>query len=156
MRASGNSSRKNGRNRRFSGVFSAQRRFPFRRGLVLVKCSMRTGRRHQIRRHLANFGCPLLGDVAYGFRWSMAARSVPKSLININEDVDELETLFPAGRFALHASALRLDGAASWEAPLPDDMARVVAFLEAEERRLLGSLGSAPFVALDDVTAAAQ
>lgn len=32
----------------------------------LVKVSLHTGRRHQIRAHMANEGCPLVGDVAYG------------------------------------------------------------------------------------------
>jgi 23S rRNA pseudouridine1911/1915/1917 synthase len=40
-----------------------------RRGrCALVKCRLETGRRNQIRVHLAALGCPLAGDRKYGFR----------------------------------------------------------------------------------------
>jgi hypothetical protein len=40
-----------------------------RRGrCTLVKCRLETGRRNQIRVHLAALGCPLAGDRKYGFR----------------------------------------------------------------------------------------
>lgn len=35
-------------------------------GLSLLKCSLETGRKHQIRVHLASLGYPLLGDKLYG------------------------------------------------------------------------------------------
>ena len=34
----------------------------------MVKCRLETGRRNQIRVHMAAMGCPLAGDRKYGFR----------------------------------------------------------------------------------------
>ncbi len=39
-----------------------------RKGLTLVEAELGSGRRHQIRVHLAHAGCPLLGDTLYGGR----------------------------------------------------------------------------------------
>lgn len=35
-------------------------------GYSLVRCTLGTGRTHQIRVHMAHIGCPLLGDALYG------------------------------------------------------------------------------------------
>jgi RluA family pseudouridine synthase len=45
-------------------------------GVSLVEVEPRTGRRHQIRAHLAHLGAPLAGDVRYGDRaWNAELRS---------------------------------------------------------------------------------
>ncbi len=35
---------------------------------ALVECRLKTGRRNQIRVHMADLGCPIVGDRKYGFR----------------------------------------------------------------------------------------
>lgn len=78
------------------------RRFP---GFSLVEARPRTGRRHQIRVHLASIGHPLVGDVLYG--GPEAAELAP-------------------GRFWLHLSDLafesRSGGHITIRAPLPPDL----------------------------------
>jgi len=80
-------------------------------GACLVECRLETGRTHQIRIHLAEAGHPLLGERVY-------AR-------------ERLDTLLPAPRVMLHAFELGFThpttGAPlSFEAPMPDDMRRMV------------------------------
>ncbi len=43
---------------------------------ALVTCRLETGRRNQIRAHLAALGCPLAGDRKYGFRARAGERFV--------------------------------------------------------------------------------
>jgi 23S rRNA-/tRNA-specific pseudouridylate synthase len=77
-----------------------------------------TGRRHQIRIHLAGQDCPILGDVTYG-----GARSLADIEIK---------------RVALHAMSLEIpDGSRflKFEAPLPDDFQGWLNRLRSEETR---------------------
>jgi 23S rRNA pseudouridine1911/1915/1917 synthase len=72
-----------------------------RGGLALVEVELETGRKHQIRVHLAGLGCPVVGDAGYG------------------------ATSDPAGRLGLHAWRLAFDHPATGrrvelESPLPD------------------------------------
>jgi 23S rRNA pseudouridine1911/1915/1917 synthase len=73
----------------------------------LVEVELETGRKHQIRVHLAGLGCPVIGDTVYG-----AATD-------------------PAGRLGLHAWRLAFDHPVTGrrvelESPLPDRLRRVV------------------------------
>ncbi len=73
----------------------------------LIELTPKTGRRHQIRVHLSNAGCPVVGDRNYG-----AAK-------------------IPARRLALHASSLQFKHPVSgellsFESPLPQDLARLL------------------------------
>jgi 23S rRNA pseudouridine1911/1915/1917 synthase len=73
--------------------------------LAVLECRLRTGRTHQVRVHLADWGHPVLGDRLYGSRRAAMV-----------------------GRPLLHAALLALphpqDGArVTIEAPLPDDIA---------------------------------
>ncbi|MCD7840582.1 MAG: RluA family pseudouridine synthase [Erysipelotrichaceae bacterium] len=76
-------------------------------GLSLVQCRLDTGRKHQIRVHLASQGLPLLGDTLYG---------KPSTLIN---------------RQALHAYQLQFIHPITKEkmtviSHLPDDMKQII------------------------------
>ena len=81
-------------------------------GAALVRARTRTGRRHQIRAHLAAAGYPLLGDQLYG---------------------GVVDATAVAGYF-LHAAQVTLPHPAdrrlvTFTAPLPDEFARAVAAL---------------------------
>lgn len=81
----------------------------------LARATPVTGRRHQIRIHLAGRGHALLGDVEYQGR---------KELV-----VGDRTLLI--GRVALHAARLELPGGESFEAPWPGDFQGWVDFLRA-------------------------
>ena len=78
-----------------------------------------TGRRHQIRIHLAQVGHPLWGDTRYDGLPEIAFQN---STLLVN-------------RVALHASTLELPSGERFEAPLPEDMTNWIATLRKEGRR---------------------
>jgi 23S rRNA pseudouridine1911/1915/1917 synthase len=74
---------------------------------TLVEVHLETGRKHQIRVHMAGLGCPVIGDPVYG------------------------TTSDPAGRLGLHAQRLALDHPTTGqrlelESPLPAALGRVL------------------------------
>jgi tRNA pseudouridine32 synthase/23S rRNA pseudouridine746 synthase len=83
-------------------------------GAALLELSPRTGRMHQIRVHLASIGRPIAGDPRYGGALMLAGQPVP--------------------RLMLHAAALSFPHPAGGErkvsAPIPDDMAAIIARME--------------------------
>ena len=84
---------------------------------TLLRCTLETGRTHQIRVHLAAMGHALVGDPVYGT--SRASPGLP-----------------PFARQALHAARLALTHPITgermtWEAPPPGDFAMLVAALRA-------------------------
>jgi 23S rRNA pseudouridine1911/1915/1917 synthase len=85
---------------------------------TLLEASLDTGRTHQVRVHLAAIGHPVIGDERYG-------RSVARP--------QAVMAQLSPGRMFLHAFRLSLDhpsgGRMTWEAPLPEDLARVLASL---------------------------
>lgn len=86
---------------------------------TLLRCSLETGRTHQIRVHLRAIGHPLVGDPVYGSKAVDASAPV----------VARIMLQFP--RQALHAQRLTLTHPgsgqpASWESPLPSDMAELL------------------------------
>ncbi|HEY6515999.1 MAG TPA: 23S rRNA pseudouridine(1911/1915/1917) synthase RluD [Steroidobacteraceae bacterium] len=96
---------------------------------TLLRAQLETGRTHQIRVHLAHIGYPIVGDAVYGGR-----RRLPKGC---SAALAAALNAFP--RQALHAARLALahpmtGRALEWEAPLPDDMARLVSALDHDQR----------------------
>jgi len=88
----------------------------------MIRCTLLTGRQHQIRVHLASVGLPIVGDKLYGPDDGLFARGVDECL------TDEDRALLELPRHALHAAELGIDhpvtGARlSIQAPLPADLA---------------------------------
>jgi tRNA pseudouridine32 synthase/23S rRNA pseudouridine746 synthase len=90
-------------------------------GAALVELSPKTGRKHQIRVHLAHIGRPIIGDARYGGALMVAGR--------------------PAPRLMLHAAALSFPhpegGRRRIEAPPPEDFVETGA-LGGLERNAIG------------------
>ena len=99
------------------------------RAHTLVRVQLETGRTHQIRVHLAHIGYPIVGDPVYGGRRRLPAGCSPA--------LSAALSAFP--RQALHAARLALahpmtGRALEWEAPVPEDMARLIAALHQDQR----------------------
>jgi len=90
-----------------------------------VKAILETGRTHQIRVHLSHVGHSLIGDPMYGGRVRFPKKA--------SEELKEVLLNFK--RQALHSKKLTLTHPISgeimsWKAPLPDDMAELLAVLK--------------------------
>ncbi len=97
------------------------------RAHTLVRVELETGRTHQIRVHLAHIGFPVVGDPLYAGRRRIPAGCTPALAAELHA----------FRRQALHAARLRLEHPLTgrelaWEAPLPEDMQRLLAALEAD------------------------
>lgn len=98
-----------------------------------IRCSLETGRTHQIRVHLAHLRHPLLGDPVYGSRLRLP-RDCSEALAG---------ALRRFRRQALHAGRLGLAHPVSgefleWQSPLPADMRELIELL-AEDALAAGS-----------------
>jgi 23S rRNA pseudouridine1911/1915/1917 synthase len=104
--------------------------FPGADGTVvasLVRCTLRTGRTHQIRVHMAHIGHPLMGDPTYGAGFAASARKLSSSAA---------AALAALGRQALHAETLGFAHPATgrvlrFVSQPPADMTRLIAALRA-------------------------
>jgi 23S rRNA pseudouridine1911/1915/1917 synthase len=106
--------------RRSITLFRVEEAFP---NVSLLRCTLQTGRTHQIRVHLKAIGHPIIGDPVYaGPQW----RGIPdKRMQKLIASID---------RQALHAARLcfphpRSGAPMSFEAPLPEDFAGLLAAL---------------------------
>ena len=105
--------------------YEVVRRF---RGYALLKARPQTGRTHQIRVHLASIGLRILADAVYSSRATF-------TLADVTGRAEDAGAVLLA-RQALHAWRLGLwhpitGRAVEFESPLPQDMARTLAALEA-------------------------
>lgn len=96
----------------------------------LLKCTIDTGRTHQIRVHLRHSGWPIVGDPVYGERLRIPGQAAPELI----------RSLRGFRRQALHAAELRFVHPASgrsmgFEAPLAPDMQALLLALEEDARR---------------------
>ncbi len=83
----------------------------------LIRCSLRTGRTHQIRVHMKHLGHPIIGDPVYsGPQW----KGIPDKKLQ--------KALAGAERQMLHAFRIRI-GEQRFEAPVPEDFARLLAVM---------------------------
>jgi len=95
--------------------YQVEARFP---SCTLLRCTLETGRTHQIRVHMAHIKHPLVGDSVYQ---KGAQKCVPELRTLLND--------FP--RQALHATRLALEHPVSgetmeWHIPLPEDMTQLL------------------------------
>lgn len=109
------------------GVRDKQSHLP---AAALVECRLETGRTHQIRVHMTHIGNPIVGDPVYGRQSSLAALGSGPAHAAALDAVRN----FP--RQALHAAVLGFVHPVTgktlrFEAPLPDDMAALIAALRA-------------------------
>lgn len=96
-----------------------------------IRCTLESGRTHQIRVHMAHVRHPLVGDPQYGGRLRL-----PKGT---TEELREALAAFQ--RQALHARKLTLvhpetGETMSWEVPMPQDMQDLIAALRKHYNEL--------------------
>jgi 23S rRNA pseudouridine1911/1915/1917 synthase len=97
------------------------------RGHTHVRLKLETGRTHQIRVHMAHIHYPLVGDRVYGGRLLLPKAASPELI----------EMLREFRRQALHAIQLsfahpRTEKTITCEAPLPEDMQKLLRVLAAD------------------------
>jgi len=101
-----------------------------------ISVKLETGRTHQIRVHLTHIHHPLVGDPVYGRRLMIPADAT----VSLSEELRGFK------RQALHARQLGFAHPVTgkfmrWEAPLPDDMQRLLHALALDLQRHPGHAG---------------
>ena len=98
-------------------------------GYSWIRCRPSTGRTHQIRVHLADFGFPIAGDTKYGGRPLLLSRL--KKSYRLKPGQTERPLI---GRVALHAARLTIEHPVTgklvtFEAPVPKDLRVALKYL---------------------------
>ena len=101
----------------------------FKPNAALVECSLETGRTHQIRVHMTEFGHSLLGDPLYGRPPRGIAPPFRDKIRSLTED---------ATRPALHAYKIKFvhpttEKKMSFKVDLPEDLQNLYSFLQGIE-----------------------
>lgn len=105
------------------------------RGFSVVRALPKTGRTHQIRVHLTHYGCPILCDKLYGGRAEISLADIQgknrSGVDNASNTELENQKFVLLNRQALHARKLTFihpisEKQITVEAPLPDDMSKVI------------------------------
>jgi 23S rRNA pseudouridine1911/1915/1917 synthase len=104
-----------------AGIFPAGTNSAHHIQTALVRCTLETGRTHQVRVHLAHLGHPLLGDAVYGTGFNTR---IPKL------GPEAQKALAALARQALHAELLAFEHPVSgkpmrFTSKLPSDIARL-------------------------------
>ena len=100
--------------------------------LSVVRCSLETGRTHQVRVHMAHIGTPIVGDLVYGAGFQTKALALPEEVAQMFISME---------RQALHAFSLRLKHPITgkietFQSALPEDIAKLCRALECLEAKL--------------------
>jgi 23S rRNA pseudouridine1911/1915/1917 synthase len=100
--------------------------------LSVVRCSLETGRTHQVRVHMAHIGTPLAGDLVYGAGFGTKVRALPE---------EAARALIQMGRQALHATRLQFTHPVTgrvqaFQSDLPADIANLCNILERLDPKL--------------------
>ena len=106
-----------------------------------LRCSLETGRTHQIRVHMQYLKAPIVGDPVYGLKSIMPIKSMSDAL---------RQHILGFHRQALHAIRLGLihplsGEAMEWSIDLPEDMKNLLEMIRLEQSDVLDSLDDLGF-----------